>query len=254
MDSIPGLTSTADSRISSIRPSILVIILRLETRQGDPHVDYLKELFNDPYFAVHICSRTAGFSPTKEKLLTKKALDYARSSQFNQLPCLLIKDSTLVGLTTTELKNRLTLALSVSVADLCFLMTSNDKCPQQTILFTDQRGHIKTTIQPTSTQAVVYRPKAQQLVYNKLVAKPQVTVGQVINKLITDRLLTAVTFEPALIAYDHSLALHSSDYTKSNLCEPMIDGLVFEDEGYSLWWWALFLVILGLFAWWFFSG
>lgn len=208
---------------------VLVVILHCEAKQSDKNVSLIKRLFSDPYFIVQ------DFHPSNrenENKSFKEALTFASKGPFvmennniqsqswwTNLPCIIIKDSSVSNISPNEMKERIKTSLEkAKTADLFFLCKWNDECNK----FTDVQNHenIKWSKKPTSTQAIMFTPKSRDNI-NEMLRSNNLKVGDFLNNQITEGNLLATVFVPNIVDFDVNLATSNSDYAKLNECAPV---------------------------------
>lgn len=140
--------------------SVLILIIRCETKLCDRNIDVLQHIFSHPYFIVEIVSYEDIIDPSKDSatgtpksnvmktfdpwsyhVILSKALEYAangpytlnrlglinRLKQWEHLPCIVVKDSSVSNLTPRIMKDYVQHALR-HPADLYFLCKWCDRC------------------------------------------------------------------------------------------------------------------------------
>jgi hypothetical protein len=252
----------SDEEPSILYDSILVIILKCETRKCDKHIKKLKKIFSDKYFTVHVCDIN---NPddlnddilSVDKLIEKHdiyhALKYSiEGPYFNgeskcwwtSTPCLIIRDSSICQ--CNDIKNKIKKAIDrIHDADMIFLCKWNDKCEQYKQV--DNNDSLKWSQSPTSTQAVIYRPKARKHLISKI-EKSRKSIGSIINKCVSHKELTAAVFTPNIIEYDIDLARNVLDYKKLNICAELKNHNGKNDAVNTVWFISVSLLII-LVAW-----
>lgn len=218
--------------------SVLVIIVKHETREGDDNINQLKRLFSDPYFTVQVLNinipkNIVGKSRV-ENYLMYKALTYASEGPYflnsdgdlepkfwwETIPVIIIKDSSVSNLTSKEMKKRISSAIKKSdEVDLFFLCKWNDSCEQYiNVLENNHFGSkLKWSKRPTSTQAIMYTPKSREFIRKELL-NSNVPLSDILNSNIFKGTLKATVFVPNLIDFDIDLASSKEDYYKLNEC------------------------------------
>lgn len=221
---------------------VLVIILQCETKQCDPNVRNLKWAFSDHYFTVQVCSidlpsssDDQGYNQNNsvtaesieiynmKKLLTYSAegpyADSKPQSWWDNIPTIIVKDSSLCSVGPADMKNRIKKALELGKdADLFYLCKWDDTCSKyRHIGEIDSGTKLKWSTKPTSTQCIMYTPKARDYVRNRL-DDVDGSYGNFLNSLISSKQLTATVFSPNIVDYDIDLATSTSDYAKLSEC------------------------------------
>jgi hypothetical protein len=134
---------------------------------------------------------------------------------------LIIRDSSLLVCSAQTFKERINILMKRE-EDLIFLSRWQDRCDKQKILSSDKFGKIKTTLEPNSTQALLFSKKGLSLVYLSLKkilsSQKHIKLNKIINKLIHDKKVTAICHDPPLFVYDSDLAAHYNFYSKNATC------------------------------------
>lgn len=229
--------------------SVLVIILKCETRQCDKNIDKLKQLFSDPYFIVQVCkvpekkvnvgAKNEEDEENGENYNMKKILNYASYGPYflqedkyiaqhwwNELPLIIIKDSSISHLTSDKsvygIKHKIKTALEkVSRADLYYLCKWNDACDKHKDIEDYPDNTLKWSTKPTATQAIMYTKKSRNYIMDQL-DTTKVTLSELLNSHIEKKKLSAMVFTPNIIDYDINMAVSNSDYSKMNECDTAI--------------------------------
>lgn len=241
--------------------SVLVVILTGETKPSDDNIQNLQWLFSDPYFEVKIIEVTPPPTITNvENYRMLKALSYA--ANFN-IPSIIIKDSSVSNVTPLGktsysdeiiggMVNRIQTALSVELADLCYLCTWNDNCPQLKDIAgignIDHGSTLKWTIYPNATQAILYRPIARDFIKDAL-ENSDIPLGQMLNSYISSGKLLATTFVPNIVDFDITLATAASDYLKLNECGTGSGTSSSSSNASSIIWFLIIVAIIIFIAW-----
>jgi len=250
--------------------SVLVIILKYETRKCDKNIDNLKSLFSSQYFIVEVCEITDIFdrdAVTKENYDMKKIFNYINNGPYllneegfyqpqnwwKELPTIIIKDSSVSHLTPENnvhgIKHKIKTALEkANNADLFYLCKWNDSCEKQRDVENYPDKTLKWSVKPTATQAIMYTKKARDYIIEQLDTS-NITLGELLNTNINKAKLLATVFTPNLIDYDINLAVSNSDYNKMNECDPTVNTQVTNTNNtYIL---IIVLIILIIIAAWF---
>lgn len=228
--------------------SVLVVILHGEAKQSDPNVNMIKQLFSDPYFIVQ------DFKPTNindENLSIKEALSFAAQGPYviddndniqvqewwKDHPCIIIKDSSISNISSSDMKIRITTALDkANKADLFFLCKWNDQCNK----YTDVTSNLKWSNHPSATQAVMYTPESRNKIINLI---NNIPVGELLNAEISHGKLLATVFVPNIVDFDINLATSNTDYAKLNECAPVVNNNAPTNE-VTIYIWIAAVVIL----------
>lgn len=191
----------------------------------------------------------------RENHFMRKALDYAAEGPYvpseegslqpqrwwSELPCLIIKDSSISHVTPMGtlhphnsngsdrdiggMKRRVKTALQkANEADLFFLCKWNDACSKYVDVAGGANLHrgtsLKWSLQPTATQAIMYRPASRDYIRSAISASV-IPLGDFLNLHIAEAKLMATVFVPNIIDYDIELATSNDDYLKANECQPL---------------------------------
>lgn len=292
MSHVPSLGSpsllTSNSAPSPVQ--VLVLILRGESRDSDPHVARLKACFAaEPMFRVKTSKET--LLNHNECHIMTQVFKYLAASKYRRLPTLIIKDSSLIRVSPSKLARQISAMLRIANrVDVYYLCVWNDKCNRQKTLYDGTlppRGNagteenikvaptahphsqrsiadesstntlsslpslpvsayssystsspplrVHTSIHPTATQAIIYTPRARELVAAKLHTLPPKVhdLGTVLNGMIQERTLLSAVIDPNVVDFDMDLAVTNRDYEKRNRCstvpilndQPAADGV-----------------------------
>lgn len=251
---------------------VLVLIIRCETKDNNNNIQQLEKIFKSPYFVTQVIDietlndYNVNTLPTHkhpdrdmEKFYMKKALDYSAEGPYvrnefgtieshyswTNLPVLVIKDSSIA--LASHISDHIQKVMNAeTTADLYFLSTWNDKCSKYTDV-TDLSA-VKWTQQPTSCQAVIYRPEARDRIRSRVDEFRQ-SFGELLNSQIQFKKLTAVAFIPNLIGFDINLATANSDYQKLNACTAVSSS---DDESSNMtaYLWIIVLTVIIVFIAW----
>lgn len=224
--------------------SVLVIILKCETRKCDKNIENLKLLFSDQYFVVEVCEvpeQLDDKNKDKDNYNMKKILNYINNGPYllnqesiyepqywwKELPTIIIKDSSVSHLTPDNnvhgIKHKIKTALEkANNADLFYLCKWNDSCEKHRDVENFPDKTLKWSVKPTATQAIMYTKKTREYITEQL-ENSDVTLGELLNSHINKCKLSATVFTPNLIDYDINLAVSNSDYNKLNECDPAIN-------------------------------
>lgn len=254
--------------------SVLVIILKCETRKCDKNIDNLKLLFSDHYFIVEVCEvpeqsddEDKDKDKDKENYNMKKILNYIDNGPYllnnednyepqnwwKELPTIIIKDSSISHLTPENnihgIKHKIKTALEkANNADLFYLCKWNDSCEKHRDVENYPDKTLKWSVKPTATQAIMYTKKTRNYITEQL-ENSDITLGELLNSHINKCKLSATVFTPNLIDYDINLAVSNSDYNKMNECDPAVNTqTVTNNNTYLL---IIVLIILIIIAAWF---
>lgn len=263
------------------KESVLVIILKIETKPSDTNIDALKRLFSDPYFAVQVLSVELPNKIPTLKTLTKsqyienyfmfKALTYASEGPYflnsngelepkfwwKEIPVIIVKDSSVSNIPSKgsediiTIKNRISTALEkAKQADLFFLCKWNDYCHQYVDVSTPNDFYgskLKWSKRPTSTQAIMYTPISRDYIKQELL-KSNIPLSDLLNINISQGNLLATVFVPNIIDFDIDLATSMSDFNKLNECATPKEVKKNNIVNIVLWF-IIFLIILIAISW-----
>ncbi len=238
---------------------VLVIILQCETKPCDTNIATISKCFSDPYFQVQVCAvETPGNINNLENYYLRKALTYAAEGpytkeltplkQWSHLPCLIIKDSSISNISDPKImKLRVQTAIdTVQQADLFFLCKWNDTCDKYTDVSSDKQ--LKWTLQPTATQAILFRPNGRDLIKTELETST-LAAADVINSQIVKKKVMATVFVPNIIDFDIDLATSAADYYKLNECAVQTTATTNSTSSSAIIWFFVLLFIILLVAW-----
>lgn len=235
-------------RIVSDNGSVLVLLLRCETKQCDRNIEHLKEIFSDPYFIIQVQVVNKKIDVPDDKLEYEQyvenfymyeMLKYAAQG-WNKLPVIIIKDSSVCNLDhTTNMKKRIKTALEkAKKADLFFLCKWGDACDKHI----DVEGtSLKWSKKPTATQAIMYTPNTRDYVLEKLLTA-KTTLSELLNANIAKEQLSATVFQPNIIDYDINMAVTQNDFAKLNECDTN-NQVANADNTYIVWIVIIVLII-----------
>lgn len=270
---------------------MLVLILRHDTKVSDKNIEYLKDAFSDPYFittVIHVndptvIPSTSTLTPAEylQNYRMRRALTYATEGPYikgiptfkwRNLPCIIIKDTSVTNITPRGMRDRIMVALDPSlircpkechrkhhnpdpqnlIPDLVFLCTWSDLCSSyrdiSCIEFVDGGSTLKWTFQPTADQAILYSPKTRDYIADLLVNSTS-TFSSIINSNVGQGNLQASTFVPNIVDYDVNFATSNSDYAKLNKCTLSTDpNDNVAGSAAALLWFAIIVVVLIIMA------
>lgn len=219
-------------------PSVLVLIVKGDTRPCDKNIDKLQILFSESYFSVQVCSveepkefpvhKTLSRAQYLENYTTRKLLTYAAEGPYvdniaqrlwTNLPVLIVRDNSSSHISATTMYQHIITALqTVPTADLFFLCKWQDSCHKYTAVTSSALStFLKWSMQPTATQAVIYRPQARDYFCETLLTAA-IPLSKVINNTITQKKFKAIVFTPNIIDFDVGLATSNDDFNKLNQC------------------------------------
>lgn len=217
---------------------LVLIISNFESRGCDNNVADLKEAFSNPYFITRIVAAntkkdipsglTISDAVYTELYVMRKTLEYSSTgiecsseNSWNNLPVIIVKDSSVTNLTPLEMKQRISYALrKAPAADLYFLTVWSDSCSKHKLISKNVDGgsSLNWTFQPTATQAIMYTPSSRDYIKQYLVSNNNTSYSSVLNSLVSSGKMKAVTYTPNIVDYDIDLATSNSDYYKLNTC------------------------------------
>jgi len=191
---------------------ILVVMLTRETDNPEiqKNIIRLKQIFTtNPFIFCPLIPKNPD-NPFVE------ALQYAKQQE---LPVLIIRDTSQTHLTTRQLAEQLTRCLTlsdlnrrknVSGPDLFFLTSWGDQCQKMIDLDLE---YLKISETPTADQAIFFPVPTIDLFLQMDPVKPFD-----VNQTIQDLNLVAAVFIPNLIFFNLNLAESNLDFLKSNGC------------------------------------
>ena len=216
-------------------PSVLVLLVKGDTRPCDKNIDKLHMLFSEPFFTVQVCSveepkefpahKTLSRVQYLENYTTRKLLTYAAEGPYvdniaqrlwTDLPVLILRDSSSSHISSTTMYQHITTALqSAPTADLFFLCKWQDSCHKY--ITVTSSTFLKWSVQPTATQAVMYRTRARDY-FRETLLTAAVSTSKLINNTVAQKKLSAIVFMPNIVDFDVSLATSNDDFNKLNQC------------------------------------
>ena len=242
--------------------SVLVLIVKLETKSSDANVENLKRVFSDPYFIVQVLtiepppdvptSKTLTYEEYVENYTMQKALVFA-AQEFPTLPVLIVKDSSVSNITPSGMASRIKTALTKAPqADLYYLCKWNDACNKYVdvngVTGIDHGSTLKWSVKPTSTQSIFYKTSSRDFIANELITT-QLTLSQLLNNLVANGTLLATVFVPNIIDFDINLATSKEDYYKLNECEIITSTKTKSQGPLAFIWFSLIALLVLLVAW-----
>ncbi len=191
-------------------------------------------------------------------------------SWWNKTPVIIIKDSSVSNIApmsqtlnkhpqnimdeiTGGMKRRIKTALEkASQADLFFLCKWQDACDKYTDVeggnSIDHGSNLKWSTRPTATQAIMYTPKARDMIHDILTTSV-ISLSDILNLNILKGALSATVFVPNIIDFDIELATSNTDYNKLNECAPIQTTTDTSTTNGSAVWFCLVIIIMVLVAW-----
>jgi hypothetical protein len=247
---------------------------------SDPY--FIVQVFSTNPPSILPTSKTLNQSEYLENYYMQKSLTYASEGPYfvNQdniltpqywwknIPCIIIKDSSIsnitpIGITKFShtssedniiigMKNRIKIALEkASNADLFFLCKWNDACNKYVDVDTSttpSQSSLKWSIQPTSTQAIMYKPPSRDYIIKSL-STSNIPLSVILNTNISQGHLLATVFVPNLIDFDIDLATSNDDYHKLNECAPIPSSTSTSSNTSSIIWLIIIIIAVILVAW-----
>jgi len=263
--SINPYTKNLKNKSSNDDNSVLVIILKHDTRKCDKNIENLKLLFSDKYFIVEVCEileqsdndnnymkKIFNYINNGPYLLNEEGI-YEPQNWWKELPTIIIKDSSVSHLTPENnihgIKHKIKTALEkANNADLFYLCKWNDSCEKQRDVENYPDKTLKWSVKPTATQAIMYTKKSRDFIIEQLEISNK-TLGELLNTNIDEAKLLATVFTPNLIDYDINLAVDNKDFNKLNECDQIANTQTTNtDNTYLL---IIVLMILVIIAAWF---
>lgn len=236
--------------------SILVIVLKIQTRDCNKNIDNLKLAFSEDIFMFHVLNLKLDdiYFECCENIYFKEALKFSlygynnKIEEWSDIPCLIIKDDSVTNIypniSGENMSSKLQTALFDSnETDLFFLCKSRDLCHKyKDICCIDTSNKLKKTFYPNSCQAIMFRPSIRENLI-KLLENSNESIVDILNFNISKGYLSAAVFVPNLINVDINLMTKDSDYLK--LCEcanpnPNNDYQNYDDKTY---WWLIFFIL-----------
>lgn len=245
-------------------PSVLVLIVKGDTRPCDKNIDKLHVLFSEPYFSVQVCSveepkefpahKTLSRTQYLENYTTRKLLAYAAEGPYvdniaqyswTNLPVLILRDSSISHISSVTMREHIITALqSAPTADLFFLCKWQDSCHKYTAV--TAAASLKWSVQPTATQAVMYRTRARDY-FREILLTAAVPTSKLINTAVTQKKLSAIVFMPNIVDFDISLATSNDDFDKLNQCLAVTEDTTINWVNVA--WFVVILIAMILVAW-----
>jgi len=151
------------------------------------------------------------------------------------------------------MKRRIKVALNKArQADLFYLCKWYDACDKYVDVTgvgnIDHSSTLKWSVQPTSTQAIMYTPSSRDHVRESLVGAT-VPLSDFLNNNIAQGNLLATVFVPNIIDFDIDLATSNNDYAKLNECAPVTTDSDTTSSAASFIWFALIVTLVIIVAW-----
>ena len=176
--------------------SILVVILKQDTKECDPNISDLTAIFNDPFYKLEIMEDY------------REALKFAEK-KYTDKPCLIIRDNSII---MHDIQPHLQKVLTLD-ANLHFLCSWGDLCHQ----YTNAIKGVKWTNDSYASQAVLYMPECRKSIIKEL--KKQ-DIETVLKKQVKET--KATVFIPNIVHFDINLAKCNEDYLKLNGWLPIV--------------------------------
>lgn len=218
-----------------------------------------------------------------ENYCMRKALTYAAEGPYvidsngmvephfwwSKIPCIIVKDSSVSNITPIGntkfdhgaiedniiggMKRRIQVALDrAQQADLFFLCKWNDACNKyvdvNSVNSLDHGSTLKWSVQPTSTQAIMYTPSSRDYIKEALISST-ITLSDLLNSNISQGRLLATVFVPNIIDFDIDLATSNEDYAKLSECAPITTTTTQSSTTASYIWLAIIIFLVILVAW-----
>lgn len=265
---LSGETKSCDSNITNLKwtfsdPYFITEVLAVAP---PPPVPATKTLSESQYIE--------NYSMRKALLFAAEGPYVNGTPQFawTNLPVIIVKDSSVSnitpsGTTTVEhnltsddniggMKGRISTVLEkASTADLYYLCRWNDLCNKLTDVSgvtgsIDHGSYLRWSIQPSSTQAIMYPPSTRDFVSNALI-NASVPLGDFLNNEIKLGNLLATVFVPNIIDFDITIATSSSDYFKLNECAAASADSTSSSSStnVTLIWFVIIILLIVLIAW-----
>lgn len=240
--------------------SILVVIIKKTTRNCDNNIANLKRLFSDKIFNIQVCEIDRVIDNSESPDIDKcnlenydmlKALMFAKEGPYifdaaenkiltgcwwTNLPCIIIKDSSVSLMSCHEIKERILYGLSK--AKLLFLTHWTDLCEK----YESINEYLKWSVHPTATQAILYTPEMRDLVLEEL-PKSGKNLSAYLNACLASYKLKGAVYVPNLIDFDINLATDNADFAKANACLQTIDNTQNSTTN-TIAWIVVFIILL----------
>ena len=263
----------------NVNGSVLVLILKCDTKSNDDNINNLQWVFSDPYFITEIFPIVP--SPNDdikypENYAMNKALIYAAEGPYitndnviekqylwKNLPVIIVKDSSVCNITPSGITDynksiiggmtqRIKTALEKApTANLYFLCRWNDYCNKnKQVADAENIAHgssLKWSVNPTATQAIMYTPTSRDIIIVNL-STITTSLSEFLNTNIANGNLSATVFVPNIIDFDTSLAKSQSDFAKLNECYPGDPTTTTNSMAGSIIWLLIIIFIIVLLA------
>ena len=194
---------------------------------------------------------------------------------WKDIPCIIVKDSSVSNITPLGrvlepqspdfsssspedniiggMKRRIQVALDrAREADLFFLCKWNDACNKyvdvSNVRTLNHGSSLKWSVQPTSTQAIMYTPSSRDYVRESLVST-STTLSDFLNSNISQGRLLATVFVPNIIDFDIELATSNEDYAKLAECAPVATSTPQSTSVSTFIWLGVIIALVVLVAW-----
>lgn len=211
--------------------SILVIILKGETKQGDGHIKRLKLQFSESCFTFHVLDCESLDDTIRYQL----ALKYAKH-EYKSFHCLIMKDSSLIMI--DDIKKYIDDAIKLQT-DLFFLCKYQDACHQYTRV--EHYHHLKKTYSSTATQAIMFNPKARDIMIKQLSNQ---SIGDVLYNQLNKNHLSGLVTIPNIVHFDINLASSNDDYYKLNECALIKSDVIETTDSTNITWMVLIIILI----------
>ncbi len=193
--------------------SLLVIILNQDTKECDPNIRNLQEIFNHDFYHVKIMNNY------------REALKYAHT-KYCDIPTLVIKDNSVI---LYDIQHCIKKILNID-ADLHFLCNWGDSCHQ----YRNVIDGVKWSNDAYASQAVIYMPHCRKDIIKKLKKQDIEEILKMQEK--------KTVFIPNIVHFDIDLAKSNQDFLKLNIWKPIVDNN--EEMNNQLIWVFIFIIII----------
>jgi hypothetical protein len=268
-------TKQCDSNINNLKwifsdPYFTVQVCEVDLPSNIP---VTKTLTKTQYIENYRMRKTLNYASNGPYLLNSEGI---LEPQFwwNKLPVIIVKDSSISNITNSGrsdfnhvdsddniiggMKRRISISLDRAIhADLFFLCKWNDACYKYVDVDTqtaypgnniDHGSTLKWSVQPTSTQAIMYRPSSRDYIQKSLVTAT-ITMSDLLNLNISQGNLLATVFVPNIIDFDIDLATTNDDYYKLSECAPSQSTQDTSNSASAFIWFSIIIMIMIFAAW-----
>lgn len=204
---------------------ITIIIIQGYTKDSDPHINHLTQIFHD-YNIIVIDGENLTESEQYREALAAAGEHTA----------LILKDNSLVD--ASSIHEHLKRCLTVK-ADCYFLCAWGDECWR----YRKVKDNMYFSSSCVATQAVIFQPHAARYLLEKLT--PKRTVGVILGAAIKEHEWKCIVFYPNVVHFDVQMATDNQDYHKLNRCLFLEQEESETNTSYIIW--VILIVILVIF-------